>query len=154
VRETIGLLEDETLFLFCGRLEKKDVDVLFDAIAKMDDRISFKVAWCGEGDLRNKLNEQANRLGIQHRLHWLGLQSDVSQFYAAADIYIMPSRWESFGLVFLETMNYETPILSTKTQTIPEVVEDQVCGLLSENEDSSQLANNMAIFLNDKKLAT
>ena len=74
MRETIGLLEDETLFLFCGRLEKKDVDVLFDAIEKMDDRISFKVAWCGEGDLRNKLNEQANRLGKQHRLHWLGWQ--------------------------------------------------------------------------------
>ena len=65
----------------------------------------------------------------------------------------MPSRWESFGLVFLEAMNYEMSILSTKTQAIPEVVEDQVCGLLSGNEDSSQLANNMAIFLNDKKLA-
>lgn len=154
VRETMGLLEDETLFLFCGRLEKqKGVDVLFDAIAKMDDRISFKVALCGEGDLRNELNEQANRLGIQHRLHWLGWQSEVSQFYAAADIYIMPSRWESFGLVFLEAMNYEMPILSTKTQAIPEVVENQVCGLLSDNEDSSQLANNMAILLNDKKLA-
>ena len=65
----------------------------------------------------------------------------------------MPSRWESFGLVFLEAMNDEMPILSTKTQVIPEVVEDQVCGLLSENEDSSQLANNMATFLN-YKLAT
>lgn len=154
VRASMELSEDETLFLFCGRLEKqKGVDVLLDAIAKIDNRVPFKVALCGEGDLRRELNEQADRLGIQHRLHWLGWQSDVSQFYASADIYIMPSRWESFGLVFLEAMNYEMPILSTKTQAIPEVVADKVCGLLSDNGNSDQLAKNMLLFINDSKLS-
>ncbi len=154
VRASMGLCEDEVLFLFCGRLEKqKGVDILLDAIAKMDKEVQFKVALCGAGDLRKELNEQADRLGIQHRLHWLGWQSEVSQFYAAADIYIMPSRWESFGLVFLEAMNYEMPILSTKTQAIPEVVADKICGLLSDNENSDQLAENMLLLLSDKELA-
>lgn len=154
IRASMGLTENEILFLFCGRLEKqKGVDILLEAIAKIDRDVQFKVALCGEGELRKELSEQADRLDIQHRLQWLGWQSEVNQFYAASDIYIMPSRWESFGLVFLEAMNYEMPILSTKTQAIPEVVADKICGLLSDNENPDQLAQNMLLLLNDNKLS-
>ena len=64
----------------------------------------------------------------------------------------MPSRWETFGLVFLEAMNYSLPILSTRTQAIPEVVEHSVTGLLSTNEDVPALARNMETLMTNSEL--
>lgn len=153
VRSRLGLKDGDTVFLFCGRLERqKGVDVMLDAVAAVKSGKPFKVLVCGDGELRDELHKQAASLGIEDRIVWLGWQSEIAEFYAAADVYLMPSRWESFGLVFLEAMNYHLPILSTKTQAIPEVVEDGVCGLLSENEDAGQLAKNIDRLLEDPAL--
>ena len=153
VRSRLGLTEGQTVFLFCGRLERqKGVDVMLDAVAAVKSGKPFKVLVCGDGELRDELHKQAASLGIEDRIVWLGWQSEIAEFYAAADVYLMPSRWESFGLVFLEAMNYHLPILSTKTQAIPEVVEDGVCGLLSENGDAGQLAKNIDKLLENPAL--
>ena len=153
VRSRLGLTQAETVFLFCGRLERqKGVDVMLDAVAAVKSGKPFKVLVCGDGDLRDELHRQAATLGIEQHIVWLGWQSEIAEFYAAADVYLMPSRWESFGLVFLEAMNYHLPILSTKTQAIPEVVEDGVCGLLSDNENAGQLAKNIDRLLEDVAL--
>ncbi|TFZ00196.1 glycosyltransferase family 4 protein [Ramlibacter humi] len=144
LRGELGLAEDETLFLFCGRFEKqKGVDVLLEAAARVAPPARFRLVLCGTGELQPQLMQQAHRLGLGGRVLWAGWQPDVRPYYAAADVFVMPSRWETFGLVFLEAMNYGLPILSTRTQAVPEVVEDGVCGLLSANEDANQLAANM-----------
>lgn len=153
VRAALGLPSEEVVFLFCGRLERqKGIDILLQAVALVSSTIPFRLVLCGAGDMSEQLLEMASALGIQDRLAWLGWQSEVSQYYAAADVYIMPSRWESFGLVFLEAMNYRLPILSTRTQAVPEVVEDNGAGLLSQNENARALAENMDRLLADAPL--
>ncbi|HZY18412.1 MAG TPA: glycosyltransferase [Ramlibacter sp.] len=144
LRASLGLAEGDTLFLFCGRFERqKGVDVLLQAAARLVPPARFVLVLCGTGELQARLEQQARSLGIADRVVWAGWQADVRPYYAAADVFVMPSRWETFGLVFLEAMNYGLPILSTRTQAVPEVVEDGVCGLLSPSEDAVQLAANM-----------
>jgi glycosyltransferase involved in cell wall biosynthesis len=144
LRESLGVADGDTLFLFCGRFERqKGVDVLLDAMARVAPEARAVLVLCGIGELEPQLRQQARDLGIDHRLVWAGWQADVRPYYAAADVFVMPSRWETFGLVFLEAMNYGLPILSTRTQAVPEVVEDGMCGLLSPNEDAVRLALNM-----------
>lgn len=144
VREMLGVALDETVFLFCGRLEhQKGVDVLIQALARLPANAAFRLLICGDGNLRESLERLSHKLGMSDRLVWLGWQADVNPFYAASDIYVMPSRWESFGLVFLEAMNYKLPIISTRVQAVPEVVEDGVCGVLVSSESPVELAEAM-----------
>jgi glycosyltransferase involved in cell wall biosynthesis len=144
VRASFGAGPDDVVFLFCGRFERqKGVDVLLRSVALVKPGAAFKVVLCGTGELEDALRKLAGELGIQDRMVWLGWQPDLRAFYGASDVYVMPSRWETFGLVFLEAMNYSLPILSTRAQAIPEVVEDSVSGLLSISEDTQGLARNM-----------
>jgi glycosyltransferase involved in cell wall biosynthesis len=153
VRTRLGAGPDDIVFLFCGRFEKqKGVDILLHAIAQVRTTASFRVVLCGTGELEETLRRLAIRLGIQDRIVWLGWQPDLRAFYGASDVYVMPSRWETFGLVFLEAMNYSLPILSTRTQAIPEVVEHSVTGLLSTNEDVPALARNMETLMMNPEL--
>lgn len=143
-REQLSIPQDHCMLLFCGRLEKqKGVDVLIQALQRTSNDLKIHLVICGTGDQDTELKILASSLGLDQRITWAGWQSDVAPFYMAADVYVMASRWESFGLVFLEAMNYGLPILSTSTQAIPEVVRSEVTGLLSPSEDAAMLAENI-----------
>jgi len=98
------------------------------------------------------MKDLSKNLNVDLNIIWAGWQSDLISFYAASDIYIMPSRWESFGLVFIEAMNFSLPIITTNVQAIPEVVEDRKVGLLSDSENEKQLSNNIKLLLEDEDL--
>ncbi|RYE49087.1 MAG: glycosyltransferase family 1 protein, partial [Sphingobacteriales bacterium] len=144
IRTTLNI-DDKLVFLFCGRLEpQKGVDILIKSLAEDSLKgLEFVVLVCGQGDNEVEYKQLAAELGVDTRIIWLGWQTNVEQFYAACDIYVMPSRWESFGLVFLEAMNFKKPIIATNAQAIPEVVAHAECGLISDNENVAQLAENI-----------
>lgn len=147
-------LGEEYVYLFCGRLERqKGVDILIRALALLPANFACKLLICGSGSLEDSLRRLATDLGVSQKIVWIGWQSSLAPFYAAADAFVMPSRWESFGLVFLEAMSFGLPILSTTTQAIPEVVVHNRTGLLSENEDVESLAHNMKLIACDDALA-
>jgi glycosyltransferase involved in cell wall biosynthesis len=152
-RASLGFAADEIIFLFCGRLEKqKGVDTLIAGFSKIPAELRPRLVICGLGEDERKLKQLAVSLNIDSRIHWAGWQSDVAPFYAMADVYVMPSRWESFGLVFLEAMNFSFPVVSTRTQAIPEVVDDKGTGLLCESGDVVALAENMTLLATDAEL--
>jgi glycosyltransferase involved in cell wall biosynthesis len=152
-RESLGFGADEIVFLFCGRLEEqKGVDTLIAGFAKVPANLRCRLVICGIGEDERKLKELAVSLNVDSRIHWAGWQADVEPFYAMADVYVMPSRWESFGLVFLEAMNFSLPVISTRTQAIPEVVDDRNTGLLGGNGDVMALAANMTLLATDAEL--
>ncbi|WP_428311151.1 glycosyltransferase family 4 protein [Hydrocarboniphaga sp.] len=150
IRDTVNIAEGESVLLFCGRLEhQKGADVLLHAVAQLKTDKAVKLLICGDGTLMAELRSLCSGLGIDDRVLWLGWQSNLENFYRAADIFVMPSRWESFGLVFLEAMFYRLPVVSTTAQAIPEVVLDGETGLLSISEDSLALAANLKLLLED-----
>ena len=152
-RKILGITDNEVMYLFCGRLERqKGVDILINSLSKLPLNLNYRVVICGTGEDEGELKTQAVRLGVDKNIIWAGWQVDLEPFYAAADVYVMPSRWESFGLVFLEAMNYSLPVLSSLTQAIPEVVSNGVTGLLSETENSDMLAQNIFLLAQNSEL--
>lgn len=143
--------DSQTVLLFCGRLEpQKGFDVLLRALDVVRNKTgNFKLVVCGIGECEAEYRALAEQLGVDSYIKWEGWVSSTSKYYTASDIYVMPSRWESFGLVFLEAMNFRKPIIATTTQAIPEVVANGVNGLLSANEDIQGLADNLLTLIND-----
>ena len=95
------------------------------------------------------LKSLAMELGLERHVILAGQRSDVPALMAAADIYAMPSRFEPFGLVYLEAMAMELPVVALNDGGTPEVVEDGRDGLLSHPDDVRSLADNLLRLVNE-----
>ena len=118
--------------LFVGRLEaRKGIDILISAIPKIlekNQNVIFDI--CGSGD---HLPYQLE-FGLQKKVFFHGYQSrdSLEQFYKICDIFVAPSRYESFGLVYLEAMRFGKPVVACNSGGTPEVIEHKKTGLLVE----------------------
>jgi glycosyltransferase involved in cell wall biosynthesis len=131
--------------LYVGRLEeRKGFDVLIKAIPIiMDKSPNVVVHICGEGDLLQVAKTKLNR--FMKRVFFHGYQSRVSldKFYAECDIFVAPSRYESFGLIYLEAMHFGKAIVACNSGGTPEVVKNNETGILVKPGDYLELANSI-----------
>jgi glycosyltransferase involved in cell wall biosynthesis len=104
----------------------------------LKDACPWHLAVVGEGPLGDSLNAQAKRLGIAHRVSWLGIRHDVSALMSGCDLFVLPSAWEGFGLVVAEAMACERPVVATDCGGVREVVGD--CGTLVPPRNPEALA--------------
>ena len=88
----------------------------------------------------SSLHSLSAELGVTENVKFLGVRHDVDRLLAQADGFVLASRWEGFGLVFLEAMAAAKPVVATRVSAIPEVVEDNVTGLLVPPDDPAALA--------------
>jgi glycogen synthase len=138
---------------FAGRLiRKKGVDVLLAAMASLADRFPrLHLAIAGEGDERPALEAGVARLGLGQRITFAGglAHEAVYPFLAAADIVVVPSRIEPFGLVALEAAQMWRPVIASAVDGLPEVVLHGETGLLVPPDDPPALAAAMADLIAD-----
>ena len=87
--------------------------------------------------------------GVDHAVSFVGYQEDVVSAYAAMDVFVLPSRDEGFGLVFLEAMAVGVPVVGTRVIGSEEAVEDGVTGLLVPYADPAALAHAVRRLLGD-----
>jgi glycosyltransferase involved in cell wall biosynthesis len=127
--------------LFIGRLaETKNVHFLLDTVAGLPP-IGWTLDIVGDGEERARLEALAARHGLGDRVTFHGHQDDVGRFYAAADLFVFPSRMESFGLVLLEAMSHGLPALTIRHDGVRyenanhEFIQDDVTGFLADGED-------------------
>jgi len=140
----------EFVFLFLGRLiYQKGVDVLLSAFAQIDGGKLFIV---GGGEKQKELEAMAKNLGIQHRVYFTGFCKDISEFYALADCFVLPSRWEGLPISIAEAMVAGLPVIATKTDGNSEGVRDGINGLLVEPENPKTLALAMQRMREDTTL--
>jgi glycosyltransferase involved in cell wall biosynthesis len=104
------------------------------------------------GSFTHELRELARELGVTDRVVFTGPRSDIPQIMAACDVFALPSFEEPFGLVFLEAMAMERPVVSLNNGGTPEVVEHGRSGLLSAAQDIDALADNIVTLLGDPGL--
>jgi glycosyltransferase involved in cell wall biosynthesis len=125
-----------------GRLvPQKAMHVLVDATpALLAAHPGLRVLIVGDGPLRADLEARAARLGVAHAVRFAGYQEDVVSAYAAMDVFVLPSRDEGFGLVFLEAMAVGVPVVGTRVIGSEDAVEDGVTGLLVPYADPAALA--------------
>jgi glycosyltransferase involved in cell wall biosynthesis len=91
----------------------------------------------------------AQDLGVSDRIRFVGIVDQVAPLLQAADLFLLPSEMESFGLVALEAMASGVPVVASDVGGIPEVVEHGVCGYLAPMGDVEQMAEYAIQILSD-----
>jgi glycosyltransferase involved in cell wall biosynthesis len=138
------------LVVFVGRLTRqKGVDVLLRAFADVErNHPTARLILAGDGPDRPALMALAQRLGLR-RAMFLGWRSDAADILADADLAVMPSRWEGFGLVALEAMALAKPVVASRVSALPEIVAPEKTGLLVPPGDAGGLAAAIDALLAD-----
>ena len=154
LRRRLNLPADARLLLFVGRVApNKRVPVLTDAVAHMRERTpSVHVAIVGDsGDVydaeRQRCRERAARLGVSDRVHFLGHtdETGLRDAYRDADILVLPSVHEGFGIPAVEAMACGLPVVAARAAALPETVAD--AGLTFAADDSIDLARTISLVL-------
>lgn len=135
----------------------KGVDTVIQALPGLACSVpDVHYAVVGEGDDRPRLETLARALGVADRVHFLGrLEAESPELigcYASCDVFVMPSRGEGFGLVFLEAMAFGKPVVGGAHGGTPDVIEDGATGFLVEHGDTGRLAQILATLLGDETL--
>jgi N-acetyl-alpha-D-glucosaminyl L-malate synthase BshA len=104
----------------------------------------------GDGPDRSAAEWLARDLHIQEKIHFLGKQERVNELLPLADLLLMPSELESFGLAALEAMACKVPSIATRVGGVPELIDDGLTGLLYSVGDVSAMARGALGLLNDR----
>ena len=135
----------------------KRVPDVVRSFAKINDHVEAKLLLLGDGPEYSKVCRLVKELGIQDKVLFLGNQKHVSDFLSISDLMMLLSEKESFGLVLLEAMACEVPVIGTLAGGIPEVIVDGETGFLCEVGDVDQISTRAIEILTDpilhKKLA-
>src|SRR5437588_1611623 len=127
-----------------------DVIEIFQRVQK---KVPSRLIMIGDGPERSAAEWQVRRLGLLDRVYFLGKQDNVQEKLSIADMMLLPSQLESFGLAALEAMACEVPAVATNVCGLTEVVEHKKTGFLAEVGDvESMAAFAIEILSDDKKL--
>jgi len=150
----------ENLLLFVGRLQpKKGLHILLKSLEYVTTPVKLMIigpvsAFCPEyynetSALIKKVNEKTI-----HKVIYLGVQKreELINLYQKATIFVCPSLSEPFGIVNLEALACETPVIASNVGGIPEVVKDQVNGLLVPSNDFIRLADSIQYLLDNEDI--
>ena len=144
---------DEMLIVHTSNFRKVkrigDVIKVFNNIHK---EIPAKLLMIGDGPERSPAEDQCRELGISHDVRFLGKLEAVEEVLSVADLFLMPSEKESFGLAALEAMACEVPVISSNTGGIPELNINGVTGFMSNIGDVEDMTKNSLIILDKNNL--
>ena len=127
---------------------KRVLDVV-EVFAQVAHAMPARLMLIGDGPDRSAAEHRAVRLGVADRIHFLGKQDNVHELLPLADLMLMPSELESFGLAALEAMACSVPAIATRVGGVPELIEDGVDGLLFAVGDTDAMAAAAIALLND-----
>lgn len=138
-----------TLLTLASLTRRKAHDVLIDALASLS-ALSWQARFVGseafDPDWANELKAQTARLGLSQRIDFAGEVGDAQAEYQRADIFVLPSRYEGYGMVFAEAIAAGLPVVGASAGAVPEVV-PQGAGLLVPPDDADALADALRRLL-------
>ena len=127
---------------------KRILDVI-EVFAKVSAALPARLMLIGDGPDRSAAEHLALRLGVADRIHFLGKQDNVNELLPLADLMLMPSEMESFGLAALEAMACSVPTIATRVGGVPELIDDNVNGLLFPVGNIEAMSTAAIALLND-----
>jgi glycosyltransferase involved in cell wall biosynthesis len=156
MRSKLGIASNESLLLSVGRLSKEKAHVdLLGALTRLREshpQLKCKLVIVGDGPERATLEAVARARGINQDVILTGQERDVQPFYAAADVFVLPSHSEGSPNVLLEAMAANLPIVATAVGGVPEIVEHNESALLIPANDPNAMAAAIARVLDDPQL--
>lgn len=126
IREQYKIAADEFLFLNVGRLtEAKNQDNLITAFSLFCvTNETAKLMIVGDGPLKKRLIDKVHQLKLEDKIIFTGVQTNISDFCNAADCFVLSSTWEGFGIVLVEAMGCELPVITTNAGGCAEVIDN------------------------------
>jgi len=154
LRKELGLSNNDLLVGYVGRLAPiKRVDRLISACVKVAERVpNAKFVIVGDGQLRNECEEMVHLTHLERKFFFLGVRQDMEKIYSGVDMVAMSSDNEGTPSVLMEALHYGTPVVSTNVGGIPDVVTNNVSGILTEANGASELADSIVKMLEDEKM--
>lgn len=130
---------------------KRPVDCVEILARVLQKGISARLVMVGDGSERPRAEQRARDLGIVGQCVFVGEQPNIVEYLSTADVLLLPSEQESFGLAALEAMACEVPVVASRVGGVPEVVTDGETGFLSEVGDVDKMANDAVRLLADEE---
>ncbi len=120
-------------------------------LAQMRGQVNARLVMCGDGPERAGAETLAKDRGVADDVLFVGQVPNIADYLSVADLLLLPSETESFGLAALEAMACETPVIATRVGGLPEVVRDGETGFLVEVGDTQTMAQRAVEILSDEK---
>jgi len=146
---------DPVLLLTVASLTpRKAHDLLIESLATVDD-LSWRARFVGSGELdpswAEQLQARVEDLGLAQRIGFTGPVDDTQAEYQQADVFVLPSQFEGYGMVFSEALAAGVPVIATRVGAVPDVVPEEA-GLLLPVDDGPALSKALRAVLSDDAL--
>ena len=153
IRGELGLHDEAVIFHASNLRPLKRIDLLLETAARLQHGHSFKLLILAGEDFSPFAGE-VRRLGLEDRVIVREKVSDIEDYLQIADVGLFPSESESFGLSILEAMCFACPSVARRVGGIPEVIEDNVTGILVGEGDAGALARAVGGLIKDPSRRT
>ncbi len=153
-KKELGINKDDLVLGVASKLwEGKGHRCILHALKQIIVKIpKVKLLFVGEGPLQEELAHLTNQLGLSDFVIFTGFRDDIPEVTATFDVAILASFFEGMGRVLLEAMAQGKPVVATRVGGIPDVVDDEVTGILVPPHDVSALSGAMIRLLENKEL--
>lgn len=131
----------------------KRVSDVVDIFDKVNRKVPSRLLLVGEGPELPKIQAKIAEMGLEERVRFMGKQDDIAQVISLADLLLLPSEKESFGLVALEAMACGVPTVGSQAGGIPELVQHGQTGFLAPIGDTDTMSDYAVRLLSDNELA-
>jgi UDP-glucose:(heptosyl)LPS alpha-1,3-glucosyltransferase len=150
LRRELGFSDSDIIMLFASNeFKRKGLKILLEAAALPMQNAQVKLLIVG-GDNPHEYLSLAKSLGVGGQIQFPGLRQDMNRFYAASDIFVLPTKLEPFGLVITEAMASGLPVITSRLAGAAELIKDGETGLLLNNpENPGELQDKIFKLIRD-----
>ena len=151
IRETYGIADDEVVLMFSGyEFRRKGLEYIIKALPLVKGEVKFLVVGKDDPNYYKKL---ASKLGVLDKIIFTGFVPDISEYYAASDLFVFPTLYEPFGLVITEALASGLPVIVSEFAGATDIMNDGREGLLLKNPTNpKEIAEKVNILVEDESL--
>ena len=154
-RKELNLENDHLLLGSVGRLsDQKDPITMIEAFGIISKPFpNAHLVLVGDGELKGKILEKIDQLKLNGKVHLTGNKNNPWSAYHSMDLFIMSSIYEGLGRSITEALSCGVPVVCTDVEGVPEIVRDNITGILVPPKDANKLADGIIRTLNDMETA-
>ena len=135
-------------------VKQKSIDTFLKTISILEKKykLRVKVFLAGRGPETKNLKKLAKHLKLTGKIYWYDNYNNIKDIYKISDLFFLTSKYEGLGLVLLEAISFKLPIIASKESSIPEVVKENINGILAKDTLPETFAKKIFNLTNNKKL--